>query len=464
MGLRFKQALVGWFGDWQEMQKFLYLSFAFFFIIGGYTIAKEIKEAIFISIVGREYIPLAKTSAMLVLIPAIFLYSILVDSMRRYQLLAFYSALFGVLGLIFAWLLGHPTIGLSNTITSPYRIFGWILYYFVEGYSPFVVSVFWAFANSITSPDEAKRGYAFMVAISKIGGMLSAGVAWYLFSINDACSSGSCFDVYTHQLVLVFASCMLIVVPFIIFMLMKRVPGKYLHGYEAVYQAEKETGKERSGIFSGLTILVKYPYVFGIFGMIFFYEMVSQVVSYLRLGIAQSQSSNISGISAFLFKVIFYTHLVGFFFSLFGTSTLLKRFGERMCLMLIPLLSGAVLLYLMVTPTGAALTVAIIILKAINYAFAWPVRESLYIPTIKEIKFKSKSWIDAFGSKFAKASGSLCNFVITLAAPAMVLPIYSFFFAMTVTGWFLTAFFLGARFERAVARNEVIGLGEPDKA
>ncbi len=451
-----------------ERLKFFFLSTAFFFVIGGYTVAKELRDSIFISIVGKTYIPQAKVLSMFVLIPAIFFYAKLVDSLRRYQLLAFYTAFFGLIGLVFTYYLGHPTIGLSNTQASSNRLFGWFFYFFIEGYTPFLVSVFWAFSNSITSPEGAKRNYPYMVSASKIGGMISAGLAWYLFSQNTSCSFGSHADVWIHQIVMGFSSLMLIVVPLVIYFLMQRVPGRYLHGYEAVYQVEKENKKrgeeEEGGVFSGLILLFKYPYVFGIFGMVYFYEVVATVLSYLRLGIAQAQSLNISQVSAFLFKTIFFMHLIGFFMALFGTSTLMKRFGERTCLMLVPLLSGILLLYLMVETTSSALIGAWVALKAVNYAFAWPVRESLYIPTIKAIKFKSKSWIDAFGSKFAKSSGSAFNMLVSHLGPAFIMPAYSFFFSGMVALWFIVALLLGIRFDRAVASNEVIGLDkEPQK-
>ena len=63
------------------------------------------------------------------LVPAILGYSYLVDKLRRYQLLSFYSILYGIMGLFFAYLLSHPVIGLTNTVSSPDRIFGWVFYF-----------------------------------------------------------------------------------------------------------------------------------------------------------------------------------------------------------------------------------------------------------------------------------------------------------------------------------------------
>ena len=56
-----------------------------------------------------------KVLTMFLLIPAIFFYAKLIDKIRRYQVLAFYTMLFGVVGLFVALMLGHAEIGLHNT-------------------------------------------------------------------------------------------------------------------------------------------------------------------------------------------------------------------------------------------------------------------------------------------------------------------------------------------------------------
>lgn len=130
---------------------------------------------------------------------------------------------------------------------------------------------------------------------------------------------------------------------------------------------------------------------------------------------------------------------------------------------MIPLVSGLLLTIYIFFPTPWVFAFAWISLKALNYAFSWPVRESLYIPAVKEIKFKSKSWIDAFGSKFAKSSGSAFNVFASKLSSTMYMPIHSLFFAGLIGMWFVSASLLGRRFEQAVANNEVIGQAEEDE-
>jgi len=445
-----------------ERLKVLLLTIAFFCIVGAYTITKELKDSIFAAVVGREYIPQAKFLAMIFLIPAILFYSKLVDKMRRYKLLSFYSLVYALLSLVFALMLGHPSIGISNTDTSPHRLFGWIFYFFVEGYSPFVVSVFWAFANSINNPASAKNNYGLIVSGSKLGGIVSAGLAWGLLSLNSTFGLGIS-DTASHQILLVFSAILLFLVPIILITMMNRVSGKHLHGYEAAYQVEKQrgkTGKAETGIFSGLRMFITYPYILGIFCMVFFYELIYQVLSYQRVSVAQANSATISDVSGFLLKLALISHVVGLIISLFGTRSLLKKLGERRCLVLVPCVIGLLLFYFMISYTQYSIILVFIALRAINYGFSYPVRESLYIPTVKEIKFKSKSWIDAFGTKFAKTSGSSFNWFAELLGPALFFPAHSIFFASTIIIWLVAAALLGRRFEQAIVKNEVIGIDD----
>ncbi len=444
-----------------ETIKITILSCAFFLIIAGYTLVKDLKDSVFLSVIGKEYIPVAKLLGMLVLIPSIFVYSMLVDRLKRNQLLMIYSFIFGFVGLLSAYFVGHPSIGLANTAASPLRIFGWLFYFFAEGYTPFVVSVFWAFANSVNSPESAKRGYSLIVAASKVGGALMSGLAWATFTWIDTTGGSMLSDITLHQIALSFAGCTLLAVPLLLKLLMTLVPPKHLHGYEAAYELEKEESKKKDkgsiGAFAGLWMLIRYPYALGIFGMVFFYEVIATVLSYLRLEIAVANTHSIAGLTGFLFKTYFLTHTLGIVISLFGTRALLAKLGERICLLLVPLLSGLLIFYFMVDMSSTALVVSFVMLKAINYAFAWPVRESLYIPTVTDIKFKSKSWIDAFGSKLAKAAASTFNmFAIRMGAP-LFLSVHAFFFAGIIGCWFLTAFALGKRFDEAIENNEVIG-------
>ena len=456
--------------NWHERVKFALLTLSFSFVVAAYTIAKELKDSIFISIVGEEYLAKAKLFVIFFLIPAVFLYSYLVDRYRRYQLLSFYCFFYGASLLLSAFLLGNNSVGLHNTDTSPWRIFGWVFYFLIEGFSPFIVGVFWAFASSIASPDEAKNYYGLMVAGSKVGGMLGAIASWYLLSHLFLLSSWfdlSTCDVVAHQLLLVLIAVLLLFVPALIKVLMVVVPGRLLHGYEAVYKAEKaqaRRGEQVTGIISGLKSLIQSPYLFGIFGLVFFYESLNVILNLQRLHLLKADATDVAGqldraaFTASLFEQRFWMHAFGFVLSLIGANIIMKRLGEKASLLAVPALMSLLLIYFLVMHDSASLLQVFIGLGAVNYALSSPLRESLYIPTLKDVKFKAKSWVDTFGTKISKASGSVFSDIAwnILPGTSMFFVVYGSFFTVLIGAWFMTAYFLGKKYEMAVSKNEII--------
>ncbi len=448
-----------------EVQKVLLLSITFFLLIGAYTVTRELKDVVFATIVGSDkwLFALAKIFSMFVLIPAIFFHSRLVDLVRRHNLLYFYSVLFTIFGFIFVYFLGDPSIGLPNNISSPNRIFGWLFYFFIEAYSPLVVSVFWAFANSITKPEAAKNNYPVMIAGSKLGGVLCATIGWSILI------AGSWSDTTNIQVLLGYSTVILGLVPFAIYYLVHNVPKSEMHGYEAAYQLRKEAKKRHvdekrstlQSMFSGLSLLFQYPYVLGIFGMSFFFEMVIQALKVENIIFVKTVSAdNLSLFASVLLWQAILVHVVAFVVVLFGTRAIITYFGERRSLMVIPAVTGLSVIVFLVKPSYATAIFAFVVTRSINYAFAAPLRESLYIPTVKEIQFKSKSWIDGFGSKFAKTCAQSFNMYTNGLSGSVLLMAQTSYFSVIVFFWFLASYALGWRFQTAVANNEVIGAAE----
>ncbi len=443
----------------RDLFKICLLSLAFFCVIGAYTVLKEMKDILFVLFVGKAYMGRVKFISMFMLIPATMLYAKLVDNLSKFHLLCFYNGLYGFVGLVIAYFLADPVMGMQNTVASADRYFGWFIYLFYEGAIPFVVSLFWSFANSVTAPETAKKGYTLMIAGSKFGGMFTAGLAWMLLTPTSMLGNIGLSDIFIHQLLLMIASILLCIAPIIIFYLLKEGNQENLHGYEAVYQEEKkeeEQGTYKTGAFSGLSIMFKEPYILAIFAIIFFYELLNVVLSYQRIGILQDAG----GFSAKMFGQRAFIHFIGFFVSFFGTRVLLKKLGERTCLILTPILIGCLLVYFMTTYDENAVLVVFTGLGVLNYAFASPLRESLYIPTVKDIKYKSKSWIDSFGMKISKTcSSAFIESVKNVSAGTLAFNlIYISFFSTIIALWIFVAWWLGKRYTQAIENNEVIGL------
>jgi AAA family ATP:ADP antiporter len=451
-----------------ERLKLLFLSLLFFLTIGGYTVIRTVKDSLFTNIVGDEYLGWAKMWSIIILIPAILIFSKLVDLMRRYQLLYVYSMFYGLGGLVIAYFIGHPVVGLLNTEPSKYRVFGWLIYFFLEGMNPFLVGLAWSFSNSITNPNEAKINYPLMVAAAKVGGMLTAGASCLFLVRKSGIADQLLFDISNHQILLSVCSMFFLLIPLLIYYFVHKVPGRFMHGYEAAYKFEKQHEKEgRKGVreffsdmFSGLVLLIRNPYSLGIFGVVFFWEIVNVFLNLERIVVAKKTTSSMSGQTFFMLQQDFWVHMIGIIITLVGTRTFLALLGERRSLLFVPFVVGILLICYFSFQSAAALSFVFILARSINYAFAQPLRESLYIPTTKEIKFKSKTWIEGFGVKVAKGvGGTYITFMNQLAkiSEPMVVVCGMGFFSVVIGLWMVTAHLLGRRFEKAVANNEVIG-------
>jgi ATP:ADP antiporter, AAA family len=449
--------------DEQEQNKILWLTLAFFCVIGAYTVLKEMKDVLFAQIVGAKYLGNVKILSMFFLLPATLLYAKLVDYLSRFSLLVFYTLLYGIGGIVIAYYLQDPTIGLANTVSSPDRTLGWVIYLFYEGVVPFVVSVFWSFANSITGPDTAKKGYTLLIAGSKIGGMFTAGLAYLMFMPTSFLGKLGWSSIFMHQFLLVSSSLLLAVSPAIIYVLLKTASKKSLHGYEASYeyeQKQEEKGTSETGMLSGLLMMFKHPYILGIFGMMFFYELVNVVLGIQRVVILQSVAKDSAAFTGEMFKQRFWMHFVGLILSFFGTRLLIKRLGEQICLLLIPILTGLLLTYFMLAYNEQATLFVFMALGMLNYAFSSPLREALYIPTVRDVRFKSKAWIESFGQRFAKACGSgvigsIQSFAVI--GSSAYLTLFSGFFAITVVLWTIVAYLLGKKYVSVIKKGQAIG-------
>lgn len=415
--------------------------------------------------VGPTYVPVAKLFSLFILIPLILLYSKLVDWLRRHHMLYCFTIGHGIVGTVFYFFLAHPTLGVSNTAISYDRWVGWAFYFFMESFDAFFATSFWSFADSVNNPKDARNYYGFFVSGSKIGGILSAGLLYSVITYSGYDSA------FLLPKALLMGSCLLFAAAGSIYTLIKKVPENKMHGYEAVYQFEKSKKTEKrsftqalAGAFEGLVISIKNPYVLGIFSLVFFYEIVIVVFDYLVMIQADAAHPTVSSLTAFYAFYYLMMNVIGLIISFLGTTPILRIFGLRLSLFACPVLTIALLIMTSLYPHGWVLVATLIGLRALNYALNHPTREVLYIPTVKEIKFKAKTWTDAFGSRIAKSSGSLFNMSMNnLPHAAAVISSISLSISITVVCFIIT-YFLGKKFQHCIDNKLVIGSsGESDE-
>ena len=403
----------------EELKKFSLLSLGFFLIIGSYWPLKALKESIFINTVGANHLATAKIISVLTLLPLILIYSKIVDHFSKEKLIYIFAGVYGLMGLGFVYLLGHPTIGISNPIPNPNRIIGWAFYVFIETYISLMVSAYWSFIHDVTSAKSAKKGYGMIMFGSQLGGLLFTSFGSFLSKDVSNYSS-------TVPIIALISFLTFFVVIAVIFILKKTVSENIMTSQPENQNLTNLIKKrDNIGFLEGLKVLIKKPYVAGIFGLTFFHEIITTFMTIQMYITLKSKYLDPGIINKFVFDFNFYIQAIACTIALFGTSFFQRKFGIRICLMSYPIIFTVMLGAYFFVPSFSFIFFILIISKAINYAFNQPAKESLYIPTSKEIKYKTKAWIDIFGARLSKTLGAtLQKSASVLMSSPVLIPLF----------------------------------------
>lgn len=449
-----------------ELRKYILLACTFFLIIGTYWLLRLLKKTIFLKIAfpealgwlphqGRLLEPTAKFWSPFVVLVAVLIYSKLVDIFKKHQLFyiicSFYAVIFASIAAV---LFIKDWYGITCLGCGPLAITGWLSYFAIESFGSLVPALFWSFTNSISDSRSAKHGFPFIIAMAQMGAIFGSGTLFFSHSIGAlwpillACS-------------LVVAS----VIPLIHYF-MKTIPAHELVGYRAAAVTEKRKEGFFEGFISGLTLLLSRPYLLGILVCSTFYEAISQIAEYQMQSMASMAPAYASELAFAKFQAAYgvSSNLISFLIALLGTSYIIKQFGLRLSLLIYPIaifiiLSSLLGYFFLVAHTPATLLwatfTAVVLIKALGYAVNNPTKEMMYIPTSKDAKFKSKGWIDTFGSRFAKAGGAQVSNVFKHTLDQLML--FGTLFGFGLIGfWFIAALYVGTKHNKLLKENAIV--------
>jgi AAA family ATP:ADP antiporter len=399
---------------------------------------RPLKDAVFMRIVGKSYLPHAKIVSVLIMIPLILIYSKLVDIFQKHKLFYILFIFYGTLFLVMAYLLGHPSMGLSNSILSKGRLVGWFFYIGVESFGSLAITLFWSFVASTCDTASAKKGYALILFGAQFG------------SVAGPFLAGKATIIGIQPLVVIVALGIL-VVPLIIKIILRKQPQFFNENY-----VEKKPGtpQHTTSPIQGLRLLFSHKYLIGILGLVTLYEIIGTIIDYQMKFMADETFNSVEKLTEFLGAYGFYANLLALIFALVGTSFFIRKFGLVASLIAYPVTIGFTILFVWLNPSLYAFFGAMIAIKGFSYALNKPCVEIMYIPTSRDVKFKAKSWIDVFGSRLAKAFGAAINACFTEMASLLF---FGSLISLGVVGvWVFVAFFVGKKNQSLVRNNQII--------
>mmetsp|Transcript_23831 Transcript_23831/g.70166 ORF Transcript_23831/g.70166 Transcript_23831/m.70166 type:complete len:471 (-) Transcript_23831:41-1453(-) len=427
------------------------------FIVGVYWMMRSLKDSVFASVVGLEYQPQAKMFSLVVVSVVLVAYNKIVDIVPRHRLFAVICGAYSALFVATAVMLTSTTHGLVGPDgqpipPSPERWLGWIHYFAIESYGSLVVSLFWQYLNSQVNLKEAKGQYGLITAGGQIGAITGCTlvVGSKRFGVPQLYGAGG-------------LACL--VSPLIVQMYLCRFPPDEFINVSS-RSAPSSAKKVQPGLFEGLRLLIRHPYVLGIFAVSALFEVIATILDYQMKVLGKAAYSSTADFASFMGMFGQAANTVSLVFSLLGTSFVIRNFGLRPTLMLFPTMLVVVVGVVYFVPSMWCLFGVMVAIKGLSYALNNPSKEMLYMVTTDSIKFKAKSWIDVFGGRASKALGSVVT--NTFKKPVTNLMFYGSLVSLAIAlGLLAITSTLGRAFERLTASGELIGMdneqGEEEK-
>lgn len=448
-----------------EIKKFSYLSLTFFLIIGSYWLVRLLKTTFFLKMAfpetlgwlpnqGLLFQPIAKVWSPFVVLALVLIYSKLVDIVKKhvlfYIICTFYAIIFSGIATILVLYKLYGAAYLGKTVLA---VAGWSAFFAIESFGSLVVALFWSFTNSICTSESAKNGYPMILACAQSGAI--AGSVLMIFSEHLGLA-----------LLFWLATFFVISVMLVVRALMKDIPASQMIGNTQAAATEKKQEGFFEGIFVGLKLIATRPYIFGILIVSTVFEVIQQVIEYQMHTQASAfpEFASTEGFAKFLGYYGTASNTLSFVMALLGTSYLIKRFGLRFGLLFFPIslciaFSLLFVFYTFGSPTAgqllAAIFVVMMIAKGLGYAVNNPVKEMMYIPTSKDVKFKSKGFIDVFGGRMSKTGGAAINNVFKGRPHELMVYGTMFSFGLTAI-WLLAAIYVGIKNAQLIADNEIV--------
>jgi AAA family ATP:ADP antiporter len=308
-----------------------------------------------------------------------------VQRMNRPLYLSLSLGFFSAGNLVFWLLVNRP---------SPRPAIFFLLYSWGDIFLVTAVTQFWIFVNDLFYPREAKKRIGFFVSGGLLGGVGGSLIA--LFRPGG---------IQTEGLILAGPAALLLCILIILFV-------SRLWARETTPEAAPNPEKrpDRAGFFQSLSLLKSHRYLLLLSGMMMAAIVVSNLVDFQFKWVAQDFYSDTNARTSFFALFYLLILVFSYFFTVVMTSRILKQFGIRVALLILPLILLVAFVSLFFIPQAGLIIWAVVIKgsdKSLSHSLTQSVRELLYIPIPQDIKYKAKVFIDMFLNKFADGLAGL---------------------------------------------------------
>lgn len=352
------------------------------FVMAIFQILKPLKKGLFLEAFGADIELYAKllniAAAALGVIAFTFLYNKLPRQRLIYSFCLFFAASF--LTLFFLLDYPHPAVI-------------WIFYIIGDLTTTLLVPSFWAYLTDISSPIQAKRLFGLMGAGLTVGGVFGS-------TLNEIY-----IQKLGHQYLMLISAILMVLVLIITFVAESLVRRTGTFGQAVPGEPpKKEPFQRRSRLaaaIEGAKLALRSKYLAAIVGIMAFYEFASQLMEYLFSKAAEILPGT-TVTQSFINSVYLKANVIAAIVQIFLVSFIVRRFGLSFALCVLPVTAIASSGGYLFLPSLTTAALLIISDNGLNYSLQQTARETLYVPTSPDEKYKARAFTNMFVQRLAK--------------------------------------------------------------
>jgi AAA family ATP:ADP antiporter len=385
----------------------LTLTLNVFLLLMAYYIVKPVREALVLALdSGAEYKSYMSAVIALTLLVAVPAYASFVDRLPRLRLVV------GVT-LFFA---SHLVLFFAASQYEPFRRnMGLAFFVWVGVFNMMVVAQLWSFANDLFEPEQGKRLFALVALGASLGAAFGSKVAGWLVE-----PLGVYALLLVSAFVLVLCAFLFVASERLAADLRKRSAGPLPAAAQTSLLPRKARREEPRGAFA---LVVRHRYLLAIAMFTLVLNWANTNGEYMFGKLVKSAADDAlrqgalgpGGVQAFIGHAyadfFFAVNLLGVLFQAFLVSRVVKYGSTGPALFVLPvvtLLSG---LAVAVVPVLAVLRIGKTVENAMDYSLTNTVRQMLWLPTSREMKYKAKQAVDTFFVRLGDVSSAVLVYV-----------------------------------------------------
>jgi AAA family ATP:ADP antiporter len=406
------------------------LFFAFWFlVILVFQILRPLKKGLFVDTLGAHTELYAKLANIGVAIVLVIVFTSLYNRLGSRRM---------ILVLCGACVFALAAFGAAFSGQKYSAPLLWAFYLFGDAWSTLWVTTFWAYLNEFTDPDQSKRLYGLIGAGGVTGGLFGPLVVWqFVRQLGTPALLAGCAVTTLGIGLLSWRT--------------ERVASKPDAAIGRREKKRAEPPAETNPALEGAKLVMASRYLLAIAAIVFLYEVVSQILDY-QYSTAAEALQGAGATQAFFGKVGAIIGVISVVTQFFLVSFVIRTFGLTTALLVLPVamaVASGVYFTMPLLWTAALLTISD---NSFAYSMNQTARETLFVPTQPDVKYKAR----AFANMFVQRTGKGAAILMALVLGALPVRFLSLLALGVIAVWAGLAVYAGRRFDSLTKTPELV--------